>query len=84
MQGVQNRDCDPGHSSRFYDRLIGGFALSLVIGIPIATIIVFSRLAERVLYPPMIASQAIPKSRLRRSSSSGWDGSRLRRPVHTD
>jgi NitT/TauT family transport system permease protein len=46
---------------RFYDRLIGGFALSLVIGIPRATIIVFSRLAERVLYPPMIASQAIPK-----------------------
>jgi NitT/TauT family transport system permease protein len=41
--------------------IIGGFALSVVIGIPLATIIVFSRFAERVLYPPMIASQAIPK-----------------------
>jgi NitT/TauT family transport system permease protein len=41
--------------------IIGGFALSVVIGIPLATLIVFSRLAERVLYPPMIASQAIPK-----------------------
>jgi NitT/TauT family transport system permease protein len=41
--------------------ILGGFALSVVIGIPLATIIVFSRLAERVLYPPMIASQAIPK-----------------------
>ena len=41
--------------------IIGGFALSVVIGIPLATLIVFSRLAERMLYPPMIASQAIPK-----------------------
>jgi NitT/TauT family transport system permease protein len=41
--------------------ILGGFALSVVVGIPLATVIVFSRLAERVLYPPMIASQAIPK-----------------------
>ena len=41
--------------------ILGGFALSVVIGIPLATIIVFSRFAERALYPPMIASQAIPK-----------------------
>lgn len=41
--------------------ILGGFALSVVVGIPLATIIVFSRFAERVLYPPMIASQAIPK-----------------------
>jgi NitT/TauT family transport system permease protein len=41
--------------------IIGGFALSVVIGIPLATVIVFSRFAERMLYPPMIASQAIPK-----------------------
>jgi NitT/TauT family transport system permease protein len=41
--------------------ILGGFALSVVIGIPLATVIVFSRFAERVLYPPMIASQAIPK-----------------------
>jgi NitT/TauT family transport system permease protein len=41
--------------------ILGGFALSVVIGIPLATIIVFSRFAERMLYPPMIASQAIPK-----------------------
>src|SRR5262245_52232086 len=41
--------------------IVGGFALSVVIGIPLATVIVFSRFAERMLYPPMIASQAIPK-----------------------
>jgi NitT/TauT family transport system permease protein len=41
--------------------IIGGFALSVVLGIPLAIVIVSSPLAERVLYPPMIASQAIPK-----------------------
>lgn len=41
--------------------ILGGFALSIVIGVPLATLIVFSRFAERVLYPPMVASQAIPK-----------------------
>lgn len=41
--------------------ILGGFALSVVIGIPLATLIVFSRFAERALYPPMVASQAIPK-----------------------
>jgi ABC-type nitrate/sulfonate/bicarbonate transport system permease component len=79
---------------RFYDRLIGGFALSLVIGIPLATIIVFSRLAERVLYPPMIASQAIPKVAVaplfvvwmgRLSSSPSWSHLGHRHAaVHTD
>lgn len=38
-----------------------GYLLSIVIGIPLATLIVYSSLAERTLYPPMIASQAIPK-----------------------
>ena len=41
--------------------ILGGFGLSVVIGIPLATLIVFSRFAERTLYPPMVASQAIPK-----------------------
>lgn len=41
--------------------ILGGFLLSIVVGVPLATLIVFSRFAERVLYPPMVASQAIPK-----------------------
>jgi NitT/TauT family transport system permease protein len=41
--------------------ILAGFALSVVVGVPIAVLIVFSRFAERVLYPPMVASQAIPK-----------------------
>jgi len=41
--------------------VLGGFGLSILVGVPLATLIVFSRLAERVFYPPMVASQAIPK-----------------------
>jgi NitT/TauT family transport system permease protein len=41
--------------------ILGGFALSVVIGVPLATLIVFSHTLERALYPPMVASQAIPK-----------------------
>jgi NitT/TauT family transport system permease protein len=41
--------------------VLGGFALSVVIGVPLAVLIVFSHFAERLLYPPMVASQAIPK-----------------------
>jgi NitT/TauT family transport system permease protein len=41
--------------------ILGGFALSVIVGVPLATLIVFSHVAERLLYPPMVASQAIPK-----------------------
>jgi NitT/TauT family transport system permease protein len=41
--------------------VVGGFVLSVVIGVPLAIVIVFSHVAERLLYPPMVASQAIPK-----------------------
>jgi NitT/TauT family transport system permease protein len=41
--------------------ILVGYLLSIVIGIPLATLIVYSSLAEHTLYPPMIASQAIPK-----------------------
>jgi len=40
---------------------LAGFALSLAIGIPLAFLIVFSRIFDRVLYPILIASQAVPK-----------------------
>lgn len=40
---------------------LAGFGLSVVIGIPLAVLIVSARLFERVLYPMLVASQAIPK-----------------------
>ena len=40
---------------------LAGFAVSLAIGIPLAVLIVYSRLFDRILYPILIASQAVPK-----------------------
>jgi NitT/TauT family transport system permease protein len=41
--------------------ILAGFFLSIIIGVPLAVIIVYSPAAESFLYPPMVASQAIPK-----------------------
>jgi NitT/TauT family transport system permease protein len=41
--------------------ILAGFFLSILIGVPLAVIIVYSPAAESFLYPPMVASQAIPK-----------------------
>lgn len=40
---------------------LAGFGLSLAIGIPLAILIVYSRIFDRVLYPILVASQAVPK-----------------------
>lgn len=40
---------------------LAGFGLSLVIGIPLAVLIVYSRIFDRVVYPMLVASQAVPK-----------------------
>jgi NitT/TauT family transport system permease protein len=40
---------------------LAGFGLSLAIGIPLAVAIVYSRVVERILYPILVASQAVPK-----------------------
>ena len=38
-----------------------GFALALVIGIPIAVVMTYSRVANQMFYPLLVASQSIPK-----------------------
>ena len=40
---------------------IYGFALALGIGIPIAVIMTYSRIANQMFYPLLVASQSIPK-----------------------
>jgi NitT/TauT family transport system permease protein len=40
---------------------LAGFGLSVAIGIPAAFLIVYSRIFDRVLYPILVASQAVPK-----------------------
>jgi NitT/TauT family transport system permease protein len=40
---------------------LAGFGLSVAIGIPLAVLIVYSKIIERILYPILVASQAVPK-----------------------
>jgi NitT/TauT family transport system permease protein len=51
---------------------LGGFGLTILIGIPIAMVIAYSRLVESYVYPLLVFSQSIPRWRSRRSS---WCGS---------
>lgn len=41
--------------------ILMGFALSVAVGIPLAILIVYSRFLERMMYPLLVATQAIPK-----------------------
>ena len=40
---------------------LGGFGLTIVIGIPIAMVIAYSRVVESFVYPLLVFSQSIPK-----------------------
>jgi NitT/TauT family transport system permease protein len=40
---------------------LAGFGLSVAVGIPLAVLIVYSRIFDRVVYPMLVASQAVPK-----------------------
>ncbi len=40
---------------------LGGFALSVVVGVPVAMAIAYSRLVESFVYPLLVFSQSIPK-----------------------
>ena len=41
--------------------VLAGFAAAAVVAVPLAVVIVVSSVAERLLYPPMVATQSIPK-----------------------
>lgn len=38
-----------------------GFCFSILVGVPLAVLITYSRVAERAIYPIIVASQTIPK-----------------------
>src|SRR5947207_12250814 len=40
---------------------LGGFALSIAVGIPIALMIAYSRTVESFVYPLLVFSQSVPK-----------------------
>lgn len=49
------------HSQVTLAETLAGFGLGLLIGIPLAVCIVYSRIVEQILYPLLVASQAVPK-----------------------
>lgn len=49
------------HSLVTLTEILIGFFLSIVVGFPIAIAIAFSRTLERMLYPLLVVSQAVPK-----------------------
>jgi NitT/TauT family transport system permease protein len=52
------------HAKRTTLGFMSGFLLAALIGVPLATLLAFSRVALRLLYPLIIAAQSLPKSAL--------------------
>jgi len=50
-----------GHSWVTLYETLGGFALSIVVAVPLATLIVYSPWMRRALYPLIVLLQAVPK-----------------------
>lgn len=51
----------PGHFKTTLLETLGGFGLAILIGIPLAILIAYSRLLERTIYPVLLALNAVPK-----------------------
>jgi len=49
------------HSAVTLYEILWGFVLAIVVGIPLAMLIVYSPLFERSVYPLLVASQSVPK-----------------------
>jgi len=51
----------PGHLWVTFYEIIGGFAVAVLVGVPIAVAIVYSPLLRRVVYPILLVVQSVPK-----------------------
>jgi NitT/TauT family transport system permease protein len=59
--GVANAATLAEHGAITTGATLAGFALSVIIGIPLAILIVSSRTLEGIIYPLLVTSQMIPK-----------------------
>jgi NitT/TauT family transport system permease protein len=50
------------HSAATLVAILGGFLLSIVVGLPVSMLIVYSRHFERSVYPLIVTTQIIPKA----------------------
>jgi NitT/TauT family transport system permease protein len=51
----------PGHFLATLWAILGGFALSVIVGIPLAIMISFSKLLRSIIYPLILMLQSVPK-----------------------
>jgi NitT/TauT family transport system permease protein len=58
---AENRELLPRHVRVTLVETLGGFALAIVVGIPLAVAIFSSRLLERTIYPVLLGLNAVPK-----------------------
>jgi NitT/TauT family transport system permease protein len=49
------------HTAVTLYEILWGFALAVAVGLPLATLIVYSPVFERSVYPLLVASQSVPK-----------------------
>jgi NitT/TauT family transport system permease protein len=58
---VDERGYLPRHVLTTLLETLGGFALAIAVGIPLAVAIAYSRFLERTIYPVLLALNAVPK-----------------------
>lgn len=51
----------PGHFLATLTAVFGGFTLALLVGIPIAVMVVYSAFLRRVIFPILVTLQSVPK-----------------------
>ena len=51
----------PGHLWVTFYETVGGFAVSVLVGVPLAIAIVYSPVMRRILYPILLVVQSVPK-----------------------
>ena len=59
--GVNNAAMLLHHGAITTGATLAGFALSVIVGIPLAILIVSSRTLEGIIYPLLVSSQMVPK-----------------------
>lgn len=58
---AENPSAVAAHAWTTLQEVLGGFLLGVVVSVPLALLIVYSRFLERLIYPLLVAFQAIPK-----------------------
>lgn len=61
VEGYEILPILPKHLAATLAAVLGGFALSIIVGVPLAVMIVYSNLLRRIIYPLILMLQSVPK-----------------------